>query len=311
MGFIDDPYLAMFVKKIYERHWKDDIKELLILVNGNNRKVVDFIKEYWNYDEKVSYIETWYEPFPVGKLYTTLYPHAKGDIIQIMDMDNFILRKNVLSEFGSQITSGGYDVIGSQSHAASRRIYELATSKWGHSRLNDSMLLIAKRILDQVEDVDFSRKRWNAGDHIKPLGWTVPTTFPPDYRQQYECADTIAYLSFQIWAITKKIRIIPISCPDYIHAGSLSSGVRNLLRTPDQKMTLSGIPPPTPMHNVPLERVAWWYHIYTSTYAECSIPGFNEKYKQAILQYAKRYNITEEILKNMTRATMSMYPTLL
>jgi len=299
MGFIDDPYLAIFVKKIYERHWKEDIKELLITVNGPNKDVCDFITNYWKTDDKVTHIKTHYEKVPAGKGYNALYQHTTGDVIMIMDMDNFILRKNVLYEFEGQLTSGEYDAIGSHSHAATRRIYERATARFGHCRLNMSMLILKKEMLDHLEDVDFSRKFWYPGDYIKPLDWTVPNDFPRDYRHKYEHGDVTTYLSLQIFAYTKKVRIIPINCPDYTHAGALSSILKSIPQTQ-----------PTTLTPVPLQRIAWWYYIYQATHHECTLTDFNQRYKDTILQYAKHYNLPEENLRIFANNMLSKYPTL-
>lgn len=127
MAMIDDPYLAIQQFDYYQ-NYKDEIDQMLILISGEQKFIINFIAELW--DNQKNEITISYKNIRHGDAFNELYTEVKGDILITMDEDHFIYQKGVLDKYCGFI--GEYDVVGGKN---GQYIYP-AFSIWNKAKLD-------------------------------------------------------------------------------------------------------------------------------------------------------------------------------
>jgi len=113
VSFIDDPYLAVYFKRFYDKNIKGEVDELNIHINGENLEVIDFINRLWTGTANNILTEV-KEPKTInhGEALNELYKIQNGDIFIIMDSDNFVYKKGIVDEYCQDIENL-FDYVGS------------------------------------------------------------------------------------------------------------------------------------------------------------------------------------------------------
>lgn len=185
ISFIDDPYLAILFKRIYDKNIKGEVDELNIAINGENIEIVEFIKNLWK-DEATNILMKYTKGETVahGEALNKLYAISKGDIFITLDSDNFIYRKGIIDRYCTAIDNG-VDYVGS---------------------FSPFMSFFRKSVLDKIDEVDFRdfhTKKENGTDKFY---------------------DTMKRLMIKFSEISKLLYEIPIdNLPEYEHIGRMSA----------------------------------------------------------------------------------------
>lgn len=286
MIFMDEPYLALYVKELYKRFWKDEVGELLIFLNCNLSEVANFIESIWDQENKVFVIKKSQDiPHYLlhGGCLNLLYPHITKKYFLILDSDNFIYQKGIISKMVSEMENTNLDVVGIENNAASRLIIEAAKARFQTVGLSPRFCFFRKSLVDKVPDIDFSAKSWPKGTYLKPIDYTVPDTFPSDYAIDFDCAETLVWLAMQVFTLTTKIRFIPLDEPGRYHVGSFSSVSYHFDKRnrPEAFKSL----------NFLSNAIRWNYDIFQMMRGSCPLEDFNKNVEQFLLELVRLYNI--------------------
>ena len=146
ISFLDDPYLAVLMKRMYLKNIKGEVDELNIQINGINEEMIGFIKKLWDEEAlKVITRKGKSETISHGEALNELYSISDGDIFIIMDSDNFVYQKGIINRYCSMIeeTNGFFDFVGNK---------------------GPYMAFFRKSMLDKL-DVDFREEHKNGKFH--------------------------------------------------------------------------------------------------------------------------------------------------
>lgn len=200
--FWNNPYLAVYWKRLYEKYWKDEVDELWVCVHGKDKKVNHFIAGLFE-NSKITAI-----PLPeMGAALDYIYPYLTGDILMTIDSDTFITKKGIIKGLASKI--GEYDAIGTAGNSSRPlSLGESVANHFGLVRLNSFFSLWNKKKLDE-KPFTFQRMKFLKGDKL--FGFT----FPEDGS-----IDTMGFMTLQFMQNNK---ILPLGLIDGIkHIGGLS-----------------------------------------------------------------------------------------
>jgi len=148
-----------------------------------------------------------------GLILKNLYGTAKGDIIFLMEEDNFIFDVAYLEENLNKIKNNECEVIGVQRNCCSEKMIEIFSKKYNRPNVGfwPTNFLCKKSLLNKT-DLNFSEKVFNSGDFIKELNYVPTDTF---------YSDTMVFLSLQLHSLTNNISYIKnsyhSSIDDVIH----------------------------------------------------------------------------------------------
>ena len=132
-----------------------------------------------------------------GLILKFLYEKAKGDIIFLMEDDDFILDISLLSDNFNKIKNGECEIIGIPRNCCSRELIQIFFEKYNRSNVGfwPTNFMCKKSLLDQT-DLNFSEKIFNSGELIKELDYVV---------MQNIYSDTMVFLSLQLNYLTNNI----------------------------------------------------------------------------------------------------------
>lgn len=170
--FTDDPFIAVYFKRLYIKNIKGEVDEINIHINGENDEAMEFIRKFWSDEAKSIFVEK-KEPATInhGEALNLLWKNNKQDIFVIVDNDNFVYKRGIIEKFCSKIEDG-LDYVGGK---------------------GPYMCFFRKTLLDKI-DVDF-RESYEGGkfrDTMKnlliELYKNTDKTFiiPVDSNEEYE-----------------------------------------------------------------------------------------------------------------------------
>lgn len=188
--FWNNPYLAVYFKRLYEKYWKDEVDELWVCVHGDNKPVNHFIHGLFEHS-KITAI-----PLPeMGAALDYIYPYLKGDVLVTIDSDNFITQKGVISKYVSMI--GEYDAIGTYGGSSKPlSVGEDLKKHFGIVRLNSFLSFWNKKKLDE-EPFTFQRMKFAEGEEF--LGYRF---------KEWGFIDTMGYLTLKFIMSGKKVLVL-------------------------------------------------------------------------------------------------------
>ena len=299
-----DPFLAQFWLKMYER-WKGEVDRLYVYVNSPiPRFVMDYNKK--KFQGVGAMVLTADHSKEHGECLRIMTMLASEDNIMFVEDDGFIFKSGKVNECFSKIESGEYDIVGSARGSCSQEILDKAQEKWGldYSGFGDrgcnfwpNFFFTRKELLLKT-DKNFGAKNWNPGETIRGLNMSA----------NEQCiGDTFVSASLQLRNLTGKVwyenqyhgatndqedynNRTNIWSPEasWLHVGSLSSGINNLLN-PDKPLVAEFN---TEQEKLELERrVAFWSLFYDESDPN-DLVEYRERYRQGIDRLVAHYNLS-------------------
>lgn len=207
--FWNNPYLAVYFKRLYESYWKNEVDELLVCVHGSDKKVNHFIADLFP-NSRITAI-----PLPeMGAALDYIYPFVKGDILVTIDSDNFITEKGVIKSCVETIKSekNKFKALGTIGKS-SRPLWvgEEVAKHFGLVRLNSFLSCWDKKELDKMT-FTFQRMKFKKGEDL--FGFKFP---------DWCSLDTMAYMTLKFMQNNPILRMSRIDGSH--HIGGLSRPV--------------------------------------------------------------------------------------
>lgn len=219
-----DPFLARYWVRNYERVWKGEVDELIVVVNGGTE---DAREAYRNTGARVISV-----PYRMGhgQALTALTNVTDADVVVFVEDDAFVREPGAIREHLERAAKG--EVIGSPRGGMHPILEQAAREKWGDVVSPDGstghglwpcFLFVRTDVLRET-DRSFEAQWWWPGDTVPGLGYKVTDT-PVD-------TDTMTSVAFQLRA-KHPISVVPQykevhqktfpgSAP-WFHAGGLST----------------------------------------------------------------------------------------
>ena len=211
--FTCNPYLAVLQKRLFDKFWGDEVDEVLIGINGRNKKMLEFIRDLWVDEPKVKVIEIMESESRQGIMLNMIYKYATGEIIIIMDSDNFIYQKGIIDKMCNKIEQG-YSSVGSLGlHAHPALVAEMFYKAYGTVRLNPFMAFFKKEIIDKSE-IDFRTFNYELGQQVDFWGTPMPCK---------GWIDVMGAMCLRYFKHDFKYFTITENAVGYLHGGGLSS----------------------------------------------------------------------------------------
>lgn len=217
-----NPFLAVLQKRTYLKYWKDEIDEFIILVNGRNWKIREFIVGLWESDEKTKVFQS-SDELRQGECFNRLYRIVNGDILITLDDDNFIYKNGIINRYSEMLEKKQYDSVGSFGfHATPQKVAQQVQDKYKIVRLNPFMSFWKTEIINKMEEVDFKTLNFKKGDSFSPIGEFVEDGW----------LDIMAKFSLMYFEKAPKHYIIPQKVEgEHYHIGAMSSLYRRCFRS--------------------------------------------------------------------------------
>jgi len=132
-----------------------------------------------------------------GLILKFLYEKAKGDIIFLMEDDDFILNISLLNTNFNKIKNGECEIIGIPRNCCSSELIRVFGKKYNRSDIGfwPTNFICKKSLIDQTE-LNFSEKQFKSGELIKELDYVAT-------ENMY--ADTMVFFSLQLNSLTNNI----------------------------------------------------------------------------------------------------------
>lgn len=290
-----DPVMLAFWFKQFVR-WHNKVDRLYLVVNTPSSEfhtiIEKLIKGLGDVRDKITYIRV-DEQIAHGDAINRALDEMQEEYLMLCEDDCFIFDGTAIDLIFSYIESGSYDVVGSSRGSCSMEIVEAARRRWGDHYWGlygpnfwPCMFASSKETLLQTNR-DFCSHNWIRGERIEALDHVV---------EEDVCAgDTFVWASLQLRELVGEDRIQYVdqnhagpddlqfekdyvglfdrkNKPQYIHVGSLSSGVHGALRDSRNRPLASRLlqegqdtinfeyKPIANMEKLEWERrVAWWY----------------------------------------------------
>ena len=253
-----DPFLLMFVYKLFKERFYDEVDELMVNVNnhvGVPQNVVSEILSRLSQDKKVSII---YHPRGIGNgvPITEMTLISKADNIMLLEDDGFIFESGIVNQCFQNIESDLTDAVGSPRFSCGNEVAEASKIKYGldYSAYGDQgpnfwpCFFFCKRKDLLKTDLNFASYTWQQGVYSKELNHTF---------KEINHGDTFVWVCVQLRALGLRFHNIPQHHADvyeieskekkemnwhpsqqpfkWLHGGSLSAGWGGYLsgRIPD------------------------------------------------------------------------------
>lgn len=333
-----DPFLLQYWLELYKRNWANDVDALYVYINSKiPDNVIEFDSELLDKAgvKRVLYAT---ESIDHGRALEELLDCVEEDYVMLIEDDGFIFRSGKVGACFQHIEQGPYKVVASKRGSCSPSILEMAQIKWelDYSGLGDSgpnfwpnFLFIETKLLKSIGG-HFGSSAWQAGEMIEGL----------DMRTQlFANGDTFVSASLRIRAeLDKLIPVEPyqplrgdtliwyepqyhgdtddmpayakregIWGPDcyWTHAGSLSTGVCNLLNLE------KSLPPNmanTDQEKKELERRVMYWWIFWENADPTGIEKFHEDYMTALRRIIAHYDLSEGRINQRKAAYYEVLP---
>ena len=241
-----DPFTTLFVHKLFQKYWYDEVDTFYVNVNNHCGVPQDVVADLLNQLAKDPKVHLIYHPRGIGNgrpiTETTLV--CREDLVMLLEDDGFIFTPGKVNKCFQQIESDLTDAIGSPRFScgvevgeASKKKYNLDYSGYGDVGCNFwPNFFFCKRSDLLKTDLDFGSKTWNAGEYSKELDHTFT---------EINHGDTFVWACVQLRAMGLRFQSIPQyhaspfeitdrankeqnwwqdQTPYWIHGGSLSAG---------------------------------------------------------------------------------------
>ncbi|MCL4416270.1 MAG: hypothetical protein M1365_06180 [Actinobacteria bacterium] len=240
-----DPFLAMFVIKLWQKYWYDEVDKIYVCFNTEMDKDNKFTGELLSRLSKDKKISIIYHPYAMGygEPIRQMLLACREDLILLLEDDGFIYTPGIVEKYFKQIEDGEFDALGSPRFSCGFEIadamkarYNLNFEGYGDKGPNYwPNFFFCKREDLLKTDLNFAPKSFIEGEYVKEIDHTMLTT---------EMADTFGWTIMQLRHMGIRFGEIPQhhaspsetedyknhtgnwmnSKPPYIHGGSLSSG---------------------------------------------------------------------------------------
>lgn len=320
-----DPYVILHCLKFFEDVWQDEVDKLYIAICTTvNRSTIFNLINILKQNSKVCilYVD---HGISHGDGIDLILSQSTEENIMLLEDDAIIHKKGIVDHYFKKIESGEYDLIGSERSCCTSNIIELAKNRWNldFSGAGDRgpgywpCFLWIKRKYMKATDRIFSNYSFKVGEKLFD---TVLT--------EEAVGDTFMWASLQLREMGLKILNIPqfhchpvdfkrtvtpwgALCPGaaYMHMGSLSGGIKNVLLD-ENNIPLADLdnsqapkaqlhPPSSLGEKLELERrVAWW----RESYRIINLPEdrFTRGYKHGLQNVIIKWNLSETRLDKWT-----------
>jgi len=287
-----DPYQAIYYKELFDKYWGNEVGGLYLKVTGVNYLgskdfILDLFKDtakFIDYDVRIN---------DHGMTLDALYKEVPDDkeVIMIMDSDEWIYKPGLITDFLSSFDDN-IDIVGDWCDSGSVGLKDKAHEIYGRCRLNPMVVLIRKKLLDQIPDRKFGAKNWIAGEKIGVLNdWVSGVD---------ECTDTFGYVGLQLLQLTNNLRHISICQDGLFHAASLSSWMitysqREPIYEPDQQF---------------IDRLSWWYWLAKRYSSQFPDKNATQRHLEALVRFGEVNHLPEEKLIEHQNTVFANYPAL-
>lgn len=244
-----DPFLLTYWLWLFNKTWRQDIDELLILFNSPIEDYAfKFIENQVQGDPKIRLFHVKHQTeHGDGLVYLIRNGTSPGDHVMLVEDDAFIFKPGMVDLCFKLIESGQTDMVGSRRGSCSQEIVDAAVDKkWitmeGEGDLGPAFwpnffFINVDNLLKT--DMNFNARGWEPGERIDCLDLTF---------KEKAAGDTFVWTSLQLQGMN--LRFYPVKqyhghpddidhynaktnlwdgiCP-WFHVGSLSSGINGIL----------------------------------------------------------------------------------
>ena len=333
-----DPFLLQYWLELYKRYWKNSVDSLYVYVNSEipddviifNAELLDEVGA-----KQILWANTMIDH---GKALEELLKLVDEDYVLLIEDDGFIFNGAKVEASFLHLEQGPYKVVASKRGSCSQSILDMATIKWdlnydgfGDTGCNfwPNFLFIDTKILKSIGG-HFGSSDWQAGEMVEGLDMRTP---------EFAVGDTFVSASLRIRAELDKL--IPVEPhqplrgdtliwyePQYhgatddmvdynkrqgvwnpeccwTHAGSLSTGVMNLLNLEkDLPKNMAN----TEQEKLELERRVMYWQIFWENAKPKGIEKFHEDYGTAIKRLIAHYELNEGRINQRKAAYYEVLP---
>jgi hypothetical protein len=334
-----DPFLLQYWLMCYKRFWKNEIDGLYVYVNSTiPDEVIVAISEMLD-DADVKRIFWANTMIDHGRCLEEMLEVVDEDYVMLVEDDGFIFRSGKVGALFSKLEHSVYEVVGSKRGSCSQSILDMAQDKWtlNYSGLGDQgcnfwpNFFFTKTELLKSIGGHFGASSWQAGELIEGLEMRT---------DEFANGDTFVSASLRIRAALDKIR--PPETPEgrllgdtliwyepqfhgntddmpdfnkhegiwsdnaaWTHAGSLSSGITNLL---DLERDLPKNMSSTDQERLELERRVMYWLIFWENANSKGLEKFHEDYHKAIMRLIGHYDLNEGRINQRKAAYYEVLP---
>jgi hypothetical protein len=220
-----DTFVTRYWARNYERVWKGEVDELVVLINGGTREARRALRDVGATIHDVP------QPVGHGEALTRLVSYTDADVVVLVEDDAYVREPGAIAAHLERAAAG--EVIGSPRGGMHQLLEQAALTKWGPVVGPDTsvghglwpcFLFVRTDILRQTT-CDFAARWWQSGETVPGLGYRVNGT-PVD-------TDTNTAVAFQLrdrGPITpvgqwKELwqKQLPAEGAPWFHAGGLSN----------------------------------------------------------------------------------------
>lgn len=333
-----DPFLLEYWLNLYKRYWKNAIDGLYVYINSPIPDDVVAYNTELLHDvgvKKILYANTMIDH---GRALEELLDEVDEDYVLIIEDDGFIFKSGKVDACFQRLERTNYEVVASKRGSCSPSILEQASDKWGlrYDGYGDqgcnfwpNFLFIRTKLLKSIGG-DFGAARWEAGETIEGLDMTTPVMANGDTfvsaslrirgaldKLDHPAPDESFNSDSYIW-YEPQYHGNTDDMPDHdmkqgiwsedcywTHAGSLSSGVTNLL---DIKRPMPAKLIMTLQEKLELERRVMYWTIFWENSEGKGIEKFHKEYGEAITRLILHYELNEGRINQRKRAYYEIIP---
>lgn len=236
-----DPFVGLLGYYFYNRNFKNEIDRLYIICNNRWPELSKVLGDRVEADPRVVY-RYFDREIGLEAVYKTFLEISNEPYLLFLEDDGYILKRGVVDFYFRGLEDGKYEVVGSPRPSCTPGLWEAGMRKFNLVREGGRDIgpnfwpnfFWIRRDLIEKTDQHFANKMFPAGERIDILDY-IP--------EEDQIGDTFVWFSLQVRALTTRILEIPQvkAFPtwddlsfyetevghklDYIHAGSLSSGL--------------------------------------------------------------------------------------
>lgn len=334
-----DPFLLQYWLNLYKHYWKNAIDGLYVYVNSPIPDNVIMFNDDILDEAGVKRVLWANTMIDHGKALEELLDLVDEDHVMLIEDDGFIFKSGKVDACFLHMERGPYKVVASKRGSCSPNILEMASEKWelNYEGVGDqgcnfwpNFFFTETKILKGIGG-HFGASAWQPGEMIEGLEMrTGPfangDTFvsaslriraaldkirPPESNQSKLLGDTLIWYEPQYHGNTNDMpdydKRTGLWGPDcsWTHAGSLSTGITNLL---DLERDLPKNLANTEQERLELERRVMYWQIFWENATPTGIEGFHADYHTAIMRIITNYGLNEGRINQRKAAYYEILP---
>lgn len=205
-----DPFLSLFVLKLFKERWHDEIDKFYICYNNHAGVPLEVAQEFISRAITDPKVELIYHKSGVGNgmPITEMAKIAKEDLVMLLEDDGFIFQPGAVNKCFQDIESDLTDIVGSPRFScgteigeASKLKYDLDYSGYGDQGCNWwPNFFFCKREDLLRTDLDFGSHTFKPGDYCKELDYTF---------KDINHGDTFVWACMQLRALGLRSHSVP------------------------------------------------------------------------------------------------------